>query len=78
MIHNLHDWFFAVLERDDWCCQNCLSETNLDAAHIIPRSRSRALRLAASNGVTLCRRCHQYFSDRPAMFDLWIASRRRP
>jgi 5-methylcytosine-specific restriction endonuclease McrA len=61
-------WKLAVLELDDWTCQNCGSNTCLDAAHIEPRSRRPDLALDPANGITLCRSCHHFFHDHPYEF----------
>ena len=71
---DIQDWTRLVLDRDDWTCQQCLSRTNLDAAHIVPRTHAET-RLDVDNGVTLCRRCHQIFHADPVRFDYWIESR---
>lgn len=61
-------WRESVLARDNWHCVHCgvrqgwNKETKrqiiLDADHIKPFSRHKELRLALSNGRTLCRDCH--------------------
>ena len=66
-------WKLAVLELDDWTCQfpECGANTNLDAAHVIPRTH-RASRHDPANGITLCRRHHEYFHQHPAEFTQFI------
>jgi len=46
-----------VLKRDNYTCQICGSKENLEAHHIIPRSRGGAN--LVENGITLCRDCHK-------------------
>ena len=36
MDSKLQRWMTEVLERDEYTCQNCGANTNLDAAHITP------------------------------------------
>jgi HNH endonuclease len=56
-------WRVAVLERDDYTCQDCKRrckkyEKGLAAHHIKTYRDYRELRYEISNGVTLCRQCH--------------------
>ncbi len=66
-------WKLAVLEMDDWTCQfpECRANSNLDAAHIIPRTHG-AMRHDPANGITLCRRHHEYFHSHPKKFQEFI------
>ena len=48
----------AVLERDSLTCQHCGSRDNLNVHHIIPWAADEALRCEVTNGITLCKRCH--------------------
>jgi len=66
-------WKHAVLEADDWTCQACGTVKHLDAAHIEPRSRRPDLATDPANGVTLCRRDHDYFHAHPDEFSDWVA-----
>lgn len=54
----LHKWRSKVKKRDGYKCLRCHSGTNLTAHHIIPFAISPELRFKLSNGVTLCRECH--------------------
>lgn len=47
----------SVLERDDYKCQKCDSENNLDVHHLIPESVNGPSEI--NNLVTLCRSCHR-------------------
>jgi 5-methylcytosine-specific restriction endonuclease McrA len=55
-------WSTAIRKRDKGLCQWCLYEGKRKAGnqphHIIPRSRSKALRHDLRNGVLLCFYCH--------------------
>ncbi len=61
-------WTRAVMERDNWLCQNCGTTKHLDAAHIIGKNVNPALRHDVHNGVTLCRACHQFYHCFPSQF----------
>lgn len=58
-------WRDAVYRRDDWTCQDCgLRNGNgkavcLHAHHIKRFSQYPELRLEISNGITLCKPCHE-------------------
>lgn len=52
-------WRLAVLERDNYTCQVCGSNSRLEADHIKPHKFFPELRLELSNGRTLCRDCHK-------------------
>lgn len=56
-------WRTAVLERDDYTCQDCKRrckkyEKGLAAHHIRPYKEHEELRYDVSNGITLCKQCH--------------------
>ena len=46
----------ALLERDDYRCQECGSRRNPECHHIVPVSEGGSH--ALSNGLVLCRSCH--------------------
>lgn len=52
-------WRENVLERDNYKCQDCGTEDNLHAHHIVPLSENDDLATDESNGVTVCVDCHQ-------------------
>jgi 5-methylcytosine-specific restriction endonuclease McrA len=47
----------TVLARDGWRCQHCGVATNLEAHHLVPRSRLGGD--IDENLITLCARCHR-------------------
>jgi len=51
-----NNWRQKVLWRDRYTCQHCKSEENLQAHHIVPRSKGGTNR--PKNGITLCKECH--------------------
>lgn len=57
-------WRKSVFERDNWTCKNCgkRSKSNeyllIQAHHIKPFATYPQLRFEISNGVTLCKQCH--------------------
>jgi len=53
------DWRKAVFERDKYTCQECGQVSGyLQAHHIKPFAYFKELRTELSNGITLCRKCH--------------------
>lgn len=53
------EWRFMVFGRDDFTCQMCRERgVYLHAHHIRKFAEYPLLRLAVSNGITLCRECH--------------------
>lgn len=52
-------WRKAVLDRDNWTCQDCgHKKTKLQAHHLKPWGPYPDLRYTISNGLTLCSPCH--------------------
>jgi len=58
-----NEWRKAVFERDDYTCQKCGDDKggNLNAHHLEPYMANPDVRIALSNGVTLCKTCHINF-----------------
>lgn len=57
-------WRNAVLQRDNHACQKCtssISETKLNAHHIMSYLDNEHLRFDVNNGITLCVECHKRF-----------------
>ena len=54
------DWRLKVYKRDRFTCQmpRCKSKKRLQAHHIQRWSSAAILRYDVSNGITLCRECH--------------------
>ena len=58
-------WRERVYRRDNWTCQDCGARSEngkriiLHPHHIKPFATFKSLRFVLSNGVTLCRDCHQ-------------------
>lgn len=60
---NWHDpkykkWRLAVYKRDKFCCRLCGSKKKIQAHHIKRWADFPSLRFTVSNGITLCKRCH--------------------
>ena len=55
---NAHKWRNAVLERDNFTCQECGKVGSLHCHHIIPWKEREDLRFDVNNGKTLCQSCH--------------------
>ncbi len=55
-------WRKAVFERDIYTCKRCgIKGTTLHAHHLDNYADHKELQTVVSNGVTLCKRCHQEF-----------------
>jgi formate-dependent nitrite reductase cytochrome c552 subunit len=53
-------WRFGVFKRDNWTCVLChRNGVELNAHHIIRWADAPQLRYVNSNGVTLCKDCHE-------------------
>ena len=55
-------WAIRVKERDNYICQHCHYDGlphEMDAHHIIPKSKFPQYAYDISNGQTLCRECHR-------------------
>lgn len=53
-------WRFGVFKRDQWTCVLCQGRgKELNAHHIIRWADAPQLRYVNSNGVTLCKDCHE-------------------
>ncbi len=55
-----------VLKRDKKTCMmpECNNKTKLQVHHIQPWSEASSLRYEPSNGITLCKKCHQYITGK--------------
>lgn len=56
------DWQQLVYKKCNWICEDCKNHCrkgNIIAHHIKPFSKYKRLRFTVSNGVVLCRSCHQ-------------------
>lgn len=54
----LRKWRFGVLERDGYKCVECGSTEDIEAHHVKPKALFPELAYDVSNGITLCRACH--------------------
>lgn len=62
----LSRWRSKVYARDHYTCQKCKDARggNLNAHHICSWAYYPRMRYIASNGITLCQRCHKDFHDK--------------
>lgn len=51
-------WRSDVFKRDNWTCQTCGARGYVEAHHIKPWVKFINLRYDVTNGVTLCKECH--------------------
>lgn len=57
-------WRLSVFTRDNWTCQKCGNRSRknnylrIEAHHIRPFATFPILRFEVSNGLTLCKQCH--------------------
>jgi len=60
------EWRKKVFERDNYICQHCgyFKGGNLHPHHIKPFSEYKELRYNVSNGITLCKSCHEVVHGR--------------
>lgn len=55
----VHRWRREVLARDGFACVRCEAKENLHAHHIVRWADCPELRDEVSNGMTLCKSCHE-------------------
>ena len=56
-------WANRVKERDEYICQHCNYDglpEEMDAHHIVPKSKFPQYAYDLDNGQTLCKECHMY------------------
>ncbi len=51
-------WRIAVFKRDRFKCKRCGSRAKLQAHHIRSWADAPDIRFVLSNGITLCKKCH--------------------
>lgn len=58
-----HEWRREVFYRDNYTCQCCSSygKDNLVSHHLYGFAQYENLRYEITNGITLCKNCHDYF-----------------
>lgn len=62
-------WRATVFKRDDFTCILCLERaTKLEAHHIVGWAAAPDLRYDVSNGITLCKLCHEKMTKREHEF----------
>lgn len=60
-----------VLKRDKYHCRmpNCNNKKNLHVHHIKKWSKAYSLRYDISNGITLCKYCHQSIANKESHYE---------
>ncbi len=60
-----------VIKRDKGKCKmpGCKSRKNLQVHHISKWSNAHALRYETSNGITLCRKCHESITGKESHYE---------
>lgn len=58
----------AVRKRDNHCCRRCGSKVKLQVHHIRRWADAPLLRFQTTNGITLCKRCHNIMQGKEAIF----------
>jgi 5-methylcytosine-specific restriction endonuclease McrA len=63
-------WKFAVMKRDQWICGSCGRKGGEVQVHHIKRwADYPELRYVVSNGITLCKVCHDEVTGREEQFE---------
>lgn len=64
------NWRLSVLKRDKWKCLKCGSKNKrlLQAHHILKWSTHIHLRYEISNGISLCKKCHDMMKGNEQSF----------
>jgi 5-methylcytosine-specific restriction endonuclease McrA len=57
---NSSKWSLEVKKRDNFICQGCGANKDLQSHHIVPWKKDETLRFDIENGITLCRSCHSF------------------
>ena len=71
---NYKKFRMSVLNRDSFQCQmpNCKIRKDLHVHHIQTWSKASALRYEPSNGITLCKKCHQSITGKESHYQLFF------
>lgn len=60
-----------VTKRDNYTCKmpGCGSRVRLQVHHIRPWSKASSLRYEESNGITLCKKCHDSIKNKEHFYE---------
>ncbi len=62
-------WRYGVFTRDGWKCVMCPSKEGIEAHHIKRWVDFPKLRYVNSNGVTLCKNCHEMVTNKEHLYE---------
>ena len=63
-------WRTRVLKRDGFTCVKCSSNENLQVHHLWGYKENHELAIVDSNGVTLCKDCHDQYHNINGYYDI--------
>ena len=63
-------WRTRVLKRDGFTCVKCGSNENLQVHHLWGYKENPELAIVDSNGVTLCKHCHDQYHNINGYYDI--------
>ena len=70
------EWRLSVFRRDDWTCQHCWNRSRknnyirIEAHHVKPFAVFPELRFEITNGLTLCKQCHNKQPKGKQVYDI--------
>lgn len=75
------EWRVSIFERDDYICQICNNRGgSLEAHHILPIrtfNGSPDLEFNKSNGITLCKKCHNIIQNKEMLFAKYLMKKNK-
>lgn len=61
-----------VLKRDKHTCQMCKSKRKLHVHHLSKWASSPTLRYDRTNGITLCKKCHESITGKEVYYEKFL------
>ncbi len=62
-------WRYNILAREKWTCGLCGNKKDLEVHHIKKYSEYPELRYVPSNGIALCKGCHDMVTGREEQYE---------